>query len=278
MESTTTSYELTKRDRATALALKWGPWLAPVLLSLPLPLVFVLLLFLSASNPAAAVSFLFFAALTFGIGLVAGIALAIFMLVYRNTWLKNLRDRLAVDGVKANELDWFMAELATAERKALKEMGQQDVLLADAYRETLASRITASRVTAAAKKELRLVERRINRVGYLTGADTTTLREELNDDRQRLRQIEAEAIQRRVESEARLQQIEAAAHRGQSLANTDVALKRLNATREQLPLALEAAKIDREIRDEIDREAARIRDEELAPVDTERETESADPS
>jgi hypothetical protein len=261
MESTT-SYELTTRDRLTAQGLKWGPWLAPIVFSVPLPLIFLILLFVAASNPAAAVSFLFFAALTFGVGLIAGLITTMVLLAYRTSWLKKLRDKLARDGVTAGELEWFMAELSTSERKALREMERQDPLLGDAYRETLASRITATRVTASAKKELRLVERRVNKVMYLQGADTTKLREELAEDRVRLRKIQDEAVERRVEAQARLEQIEAEARRGISVAHTDIALKRLNASRDQLPLALESAKIEREIRDEIDREAARIRGEE----------------
>jgi hypothetical protein len=259
-----THYELTKRDRATATILNWGPLLAPILLSVPPGLIFLVIALLFAASPAAVVSFLFFAAVAFGLGLIVGFATTIFMLAYRTSWLRKMRDKLARDGVTAGELDWFIPELSTAERKALKEMDQQDALLADAYRETLASRITATRVRASARNELQLVERRFNRITYMQQADTTALRQELEADRTRLRDIEQQATERRAESEARLQQIEATARRGQTSAQTDIALKRLNATRDQLPLALEAAKIEREIRDEIDQEAARIRTGELA--------------
>ncbi|MEO7509248.1 MAG: hypothetical protein ABIZ95_18530 [Pyrinomonadaceae bacterium] len=265
MDSSST-YEMTKRDQLTATALRWGPWMSPLLLSVPVPLVILVLALVSGFNPAAVVSLFALAAVTFGVGLVIGLAFAVFLAVYRTSWLKNMRDKLAKDGVTAGELDWFLGELSTSERKALKEMDQQDALLADAYRETLASRITASRVTSSVKKELRLVDRRLNKISYMQGADTTALRSELDEDRTRLRQIESEAIERRVEAEMRLQQIEAAARRGQNLAHTDIALKRLNATRDQLPLALESAKIDREIHDEIEREAAQIRADDSTPL------------
>lgn len=265
MDSSST-YELTKRDQLTASALRWGPWLAPLLLSVPVPLVILVIALVSGFNPAAVVSLFALAAVTFGVGLVLGLSIAVFLAIYRTSWLKNMRDKLAKDGVTAGELDWFLGELSSSERKALKEMDQQDVLLADAYRETLASRITASRVTSSVKKELRLVDRRLNKISYMQGADTTALRSELDEDRTRLSQIESEAIERRVEAEMRLQQIEAAARRGQSLAHTDIALKRLNATRDQLPLALESAKIEREIHDEIEREAAQIRADDSKPL------------
>lgn len=261
-----THYELTKRDRATATVLNWGPWLAPALLSVPPGLILLVVALVAAGNPAAVVSFLFLAAVAFGIGLVAGFGVTIFMLAYRTSWLRKMRDKLARDGVTAGELPWFLPELTTSERKALKEMDQQDALLADAYRETLASRITATRVRSSARQELQLVERRFNRIAYMQQADTSALRTELEGDRTRLRDIEQQATERRAEAEARLQQIEATARRGQTLAQTDIALKRLNATRDQLPLALEAAKIEREIRDEIDQEAARIRTGELGPA------------
>lgn len=265
MDSSST-YELTKRDQLTASALRWGPWMAPILLSVPVPMVILVLALVSGFNPAAVVSLFALAAVAFGAGLVIGLTLAVFLAIYRTSWLKNMRDKLAKDGVTAGELDWFLGELSTSERKALKEMDQQNALLADAYRETLASRITASRVTSSVKKELRLVDRRLNKISYMQGADTTALRSELDEDRTRLRQIETEAIERRVEAEMRLQQIEAAARRGQSLAHTDIALKRLNATRDQLPLALESAKIEREIHDEIEREAAQIRADDSKPL------------
>jgi hypothetical protein len=151
-----------------------------------------------------------------------------------------------------------MSELTTAERQALKSMEGRNPLLADAYRETLASRLTATRVQASAKRDLLLVERRINRVSYIQGTDTTHLREELRVDRTRLERVLQEARERRAEAEARLHMIEAAASRGTSWEETSFALQRLGAAREQLPLGLEVARIEQQAREDTEKHAREI--------------------
>jgi hypothetical protein len=56
------------------------------------------------------------------------------------------------------------------------------------------------------------------------------------------------------EAEARLQMIEAAVAREGSLADSELALKKLTARTAELPLALESAKISDEIRRELEKE------------------------
>ena len=56
-----------------------------------------------------------------------------------------------------------------------------------------------------------------------------------------------------TEAEARLQMIEAAASRGGTLADSELALKKLSARTKELPLALESAKMAEEIRRELER-------------------------
>jgi len=57
-----------------------------------------------------------------------------------------------------------------------------------------------------------------------------------------------------IEAETRLQMIEAAARRGGSVAETELALKKLSARTAELPLALESAKMEEEIRRELEKE------------------------
>jgi hypothetical protein len=147
-----------------------------------------------------------------------------------------------------------MSELTTAERQALKGIEAQDPLLADAYRETLADRITATRVIASTKRELLLVERRMNRALYIEGTDTASLKAELETDRQRLEQIKMEGTERRAEAEARLQMIEAAASRGATWTETNLALQRLGANRGQIPIALEAARLEQQMLEDASRD------------------------
>jgi hypothetical protein len=246
--------KLTARDRRKAKALLWSPLVVPILIMLPLPLIFFLLFLFMAATPAAAAFFLFAALISLGISALFAVGSIIFLLIYRRTWLNKLRDRLARDGVTASELEWFMPELKTAERKALKEMEKQNALLADAYKETLASRITASRVIETSKRELLLVERRINKANYMKGAETKQLLEELNEDRKRLSRIKQEGKQLHDDAEARLQMIEATARRSTSWSEVETSLQRLTATRDHLPLALEIAKIEQEIRSDIEKD------------------------
>lgn len=250
----TSNTKLTKRDRRKAKALVWSPLYVPILLMLPLPLIFFLLFLFVAATPAAFAFYFFAALISLGIGALLSIASIVFLLIYRKTWLKRLRDRLARDGVTADELEWFMPELKTAERKALKEMEKQNALLADAYRETLASRITASRVVETAKRELLLVQRRINKANYMKGAETKKLLEELGEDHERLKKIQTEGKQLHADAEARLQMIEATARRSTSWAEVETSLHRLTASRDHLPLALEIAKIEQEIRSDIEKD------------------------
>lgn len=241
------SGKITAGDRMMAQVLRWAPWLAFFLVALPAPIYF--LTRYSPSTPDAALNFLF-ALVALAAGSIVGFIVMLLLLYYRRNWAQRVRDRVAADGVTAEEIPWFMSELTPAERQALKEIETQNPLLADAYRDTLASRITASRVVANAKRELLLVERRLNRVGYIQGADTTSLKEELRADRERLEQVKTEATERRAEAETRLHTIEAAASRGASWAETNIALNRLSTTHEQLPLALEAARMEQEAREE----------------------------
>lgn len=234
-----------------ARLLQWAPWAAFFLVALPFPIYF-LLRYLTTAQDAAVYMLLTLTSLA--IGSLAGAMVTLFLLVYRRHWEKNIRDKMAKDGVTASELPWFMSELTHAERQALKGIEAQDPLLADAYREMLANRITATRVIATTKRELLLVERRLNRALYIEGTDTGSLKAELQQDRQRLEQLRMEGTERRAEAEARLQMIEAAASRGASWAETSVALQRLGANREQLPLALETARIEQQMLEDATRD------------------------
>ena len=233
--------------------LKWAPWLSVFLVALPFPLLFMVFYFMSAGEAAAI--YMLLALSSLAIGAMAGVIVMIFLLFYRKRWMKRLRDRMAADGITTDELPWFMSELTTAERQALKSIEGQNPLLADAYRETLAARLTATRVQSSAKRDLLLVERRLNRVSYIQGTDTTSLKEELRTDRTRLERIRQEATERRAETEARLHMIEAAASRGVSWEETSFALQRLGVSREQLPLALEVARIEQQAREDTERHA-----------------------
>ena len=133
-------------------------------------------------------------------------------------------------------------------------MEKKQPLLADAYRETLALRLNASRLTSSARRDLLLVERRISRARYLNAPDTAVLIEELARDRARLDELKQEGAARRAEAEARLQMIEAAASRGASWAETNYMLQRLDEGRKHVPLALENERVEQQLREDTARE------------------------
>src|SRR5216683_10913 len=121
--------------------------------------------------------------------------------------------------------------------------------------------LNASRLAASARRDLLQVERRLNRARYLNAPDTAVLVEELRRDRARLEGVKQEGASRRAEAEARLQMIEAAASRGASWSETNYMLQRLDEGRTHVPLGLESARAEQQVREDTQRELRK----ELAP-------------
>jgi hypothetical protein len=257
MELTEKSGRLTPRDRRIAKLWSTAPWLALALVTLAPPAVFGLIYLLSGG----ATMYLLLTLSAIPFSLIAAIIIALVLVFLKRNWNRHLRDRLASDGITADEVDWFKNELTTGEKRALRSMDKQQPLLADAYRETLALRLNATRLAGRARRDLLLVERRINRARYLNAPDTAVLIEELNRDRIRLEGLKQEGSSRRAEAEARLQMIEAAASRGASWAETNFMLQRLDEGRRHLPLGLETERERQQIREDTERELRK----ELAP-------------
>lgn len=237
--------KLNAGDERIAQLLSWTPWLSLVLVTLPLPIVF-LVLFLAAGTTESAAIYLLLSFVSMGLGLVVGLVVLIFLLLYRRRWHGRLRDRLAADGITAAEVPWFASELSSEERKTWGELKQKNPLLADAYCETLAARLTATRIIARARGETLKIERQINRTRNIRGVDTSSLLGDLIADRQRSEELRQEATVRLSEARARLQTIEAAANRSLSQKETDLMLRRLAASQEHSPLALEMASLEQE--------------------------------
>jgi hypothetical protein len=251
-ELQTTRYEITRRDVAKDKVLKYGAWLAPVTLSLvPAVILFALSLFATGATTAM---FVFFSLIALIAGFVFGLIITGGIFYYRSRWLADVRERLAVDGIKANEVEWFKHELTTTEKKSLKEIEAKDLMLGDAFRDTLAARLTATRILKSTKRELLLVQRRQGKLKYLKSENSTNLQKELKTDHEKLSKIKTEAEAMRVEAETRLQMIEAASRRGGSVADTELALKKLSARTAELPLALESARMEDEMRRELEKE------------------------
>jgi hypothetical protein len=246
---------LTKGDRLKAWALRWSPLLAYVVLAFPLPAYFLLRYLTATENPG---EYMIFALTSLAVFSVFGLAAAAAVFLYRKFWERRLRERLASDGVTADELELFASELSAEQRRTLKEMGARQPLLADAYRETLAARLTAARVLARARGDAEQVERRLQSVSGLRAAGRAELEEDLHKDRLRLERVRREADEHAREMDARLQMIEAIASRDASQADTELALKRLGSVRENRPLTLDSIRQGQDALEEVEQELRRL--------------------
>jgi hypothetical protein len=237
--------KLSSKDATTARLLKIAPWLAVLAASVPAPLLF-LVLFLTAAATESAAVYLLLAGLSLTLGFALGLVIAAILLIYRRRWLSKLRDRLASDGITADEVVWFRSELTSAERAVLAEMERRNPLLADAYRETLANRLTASRIISRSKREMLRVERQINRARTLHTPESASLQQELTADHERLEQLRQQATDHLAKAKTRLQMIEATSNRKLTEGETDLMMQRLGSSQDQLPLVLEIAKMEQQ--------------------------------
>src|SRR5688500_17183417 len=167
MDELRSKYDVTARELARGRNLKIAAWASPFVFTiLPFALFFVLF-FLFGATPPAAISIFFLGLVATLIGAAIGAALAIFFAVRHSRWTREMRERIAADGIKANEIDWFRHEMKPSEKRALKEIEASDLLLADAYRDTLASRLTATRIVRSSKREMQHTDRRLNKLRSL---------------------------------------------------------------------------------------------------------------
>lgn len=242
-------YEVTKKDLAKGKRMKIAAWTMPFALSIiPFAALFIPFL-ITGSIPLFFFSFIIALA-----GFLIGLVLSGIIAYRYSNWTKEMRERIAADGIKAEEVDWFKNELKTGEKKALKEIQSSNLLLADAYRETLASRLTATRIVKSSKKELLLAKRRENKIKMLKSENAKEFQDEVKKDIEKISTINKEAELMLAEAESRLQMIEAASMRGGSLADSELALKKLSARSQQLPLALEEAKMHEELKKQLESE------------------------
>ena len=101
-----------------------------------------------------------------------------------------------------------------------------------------------------------LTQGRKSKLKQLKSAKADDFRSQIDRDAEKIGSINEEAKLMLVEAEARLQMIEAAATRGRSLADSELALKKLSARSQTLPIALEEARMTDEIKRELEEEFA----------------------
>ena len=237
---------VTRADLARGRNLRLVGFSAPFVLTV-LPIVFFIILSIVLSGtPIFAVSS-FLLGFVFGlVGLIVGLGISAYTFYRHQNWTGEMRERIAANGIGAEEIEWFRKELKPSEKRGLKALKTADPLIEDAYRETLASRLTATRIVRSSRKELQAAKRRETKLKSLKPENAKRFLDELKTDTEKIDSIHQEAKQMLAEAESRLEMIEAAAARGGNLADTEVALKKLASRASQLPLALEAARIHEE--------------------------------
>lgn len=245
------SNRMSAGERTTAKLLRWSPLFAFLAVALPLPAYFLLRYFAATENVG---EYMIFALTALAASTVFGLVAAFLAVLYRKSWERKLRERIATDGVTADELSLFASELTAAQRRALAQMDTQNPSLAYAYRETLAARITASRVLDSTRREAVAVEQRMKSAAGLQSVSRGELEKDLRKDRERLSRTEREAADHQQEIETRLQTIEAIAGRGSSEAETRDALQRLGSVRDNVPFGLTATRLEQEAYEEIEEE------------------------
>ncbi len=258
MDELTSKYDISKRELARGRNLKIAAISAPIVLSVTPAILFLLLTFVFGTTPPVAATFFFIGLILTIVGFVVGLGLTGYFAYQHSNWTKHTRERIAADGIKAEEIEWFLHELKSSEKRMLQEMKQADPLMEDAYRETLASRLTATRIIRSSKKELMLSKRRqlrLKQLKRLNSESAATFNVEIERDVKKIESINYEATEMLAEAESRLQMIEAASVRGSKLADSELALKKLSARASELPIALEEAKMTDDIRRELDEEA-----------------------
>ena len=246
--------EITRSDLKRASRLKAGAIAAPIIFTVIPAAITLVLMLIVAGGPSTAVIILFGGIVATILGFLTGIVTTAVLAKRRSGLLTEMKERMAARGIRADEIDWFRSELKGEERQALRALERQDLLLADAYRETLGSRLTASRMIKASKRELMLSRRRQNSIKQSKSSRADKFLTEIGEDIRKLERIGDDAKVILAEADSRLRMIEAAAARGGSIADSELALKKLSARSSELPLALESAKMADEIRAQLEEE------------------------
>src|SRR5687767_7763091 len=117
MDESLSKYDVTPRELARGRNLKAAAWLTPVVMTGVPAIITFLLLFLTVTNPPAAATILFLGMVVTALAFVASLALSGFFAFRYSKWKDVTRERIAADGIKAEEIEWFQRELKPAEKR-----------------------------------------------------------------------------------------------------------------------------------------------------------------
>ncbi len=254
--------ETSGREILKDKVLKTSIFALPAVFSIIPAFIFFLLSLFYSGSASWAVTLFFLSIASLIVGFFVGLGASAGVAFYRSRWLANLRERVSANGIDAEDVRWFRSSLKSEEKRALRQIEAKNPVYADAYRETLASRLTASKIIKSTNKELMLARRRKNKLVHLKSEKSEEYQNEIDQDIEVLTGIKEDATEMNVQAQSRLQMIEAAFLRGGSLTEKELTLQKLNHRAKQLPIALEAAKLEDDIHRELVRELNREFSEE----------------
>src|SRR5215831_13093568 len=110
------SGKLTTREKRLARVWATAPWLALAGVTVAPPAALLLGYLLSGFSPL----FLLLAITSAPVSLIIAIVVMLFLLMYRRRWTRQLRERLASDGITADEVGFFLNELTSGEKRSLR--------------------------------------------------------------------------------------------------------------------------------------------------------------
>src|SRR6266404_1326013 len=108
------SGKLAVREIKAARLWQMAPWVALFGVTLGPPAAFLIAYLLTG----AATVYLVLALTSIPFALIAAIVTAVVLLFFRRRWAQQLRDHLASDGITADEVGYFLSELASGARRA----------------------------------------------------------------------------------------------------------------------------------------------------------------
>src|SRR4051794_5995616 len=114
MDDLASKYDIPERDFARGRNLKVAAWTAPVVLSAVPAILFLTLMFIFGTTPPVAATFFFLGLILAGVGFAVGIGMSVFFGYRYANWSREMRERIAADGIRAEEIEWFRNELKSS--------------------------------------------------------------------------------------------------------------------------------------------------------------------
>src|SRR5689334_20260612 len=121
LELTEETGRLTPRDLRAERVWNAAPWASLALITVIPPIALGVLALIMGGAPV----YWLLVLSAIPLSLLVGLMVMTVLFLVRRSWKQRVRERLASDGITADEIDWFYAELSRNEKRALRSMEQQ---------------------------------------------------------------------------------------------------------------------------------------------------------